>query len=189
MRIYLKAGHDIETASQMMTAMSHLAEWLESAWQWAVRNVPTAKSTPEKWEGVLVSLITLHTPTKECCCGERMELGPVNFYLSVVSVHKVVAFFLSWTRIQIMRFPRFLFKPSKLEEARKKKQQQYQQNWQRLQQAFANSVVLQEREWQRRRNLWKGRRLLYFPKHPDWCKNKYALEQETLYNKAMTQVN
>ena len=124
MRIYLKAGHDIETASQMMTAMSHLAEWLESAWQWAVRNVPTAKSTPVKWEGVLVSWITLHTPTKECCCGERMELVPVNFYLSVVSVNKVVAFFLSWTRIQIMRFPRFLFKPSKLDEARKKKQQQ-----------------------------------------------------------------
>ena len=120
MRIYLKAGHDMETASQMMIAMSHLAEWLESAWQWAVRNVPTAKSTPVKWEGVLVSIITLHTPTKECCCGERMELVPVNFYLSVVSVNKVVAFFLSWTRIQIMRFPRFLFKPSKLDEARKK---------------------------------------------------------------------
>ena len=57
---------------------------------------PTAKSTLVKWEGVLFFIITLHTSTKECYCGERMDLVPVNFYLRVVSVNKAVAFFLSY---------------------------------------------------------------------------------------------
>ena len=56
---------------------------------------PTAKSTPVKWEGVLFFYNNITLPTKECYCGERMELVPVNFYLRVVSVNKAVAFFLS----------------------------------------------------------------------------------------------
>ena len=86
MRIYLNAGHDTVIASQMVTAMSHLAQWLESAWPWAVRNVRTVKSTPLKWEGVLALIITLHTPTTDCWCGERMELVPVNFHPRVVQL-------------------------------------------------------------------------------------------------------
>ena len=57
---------------------------------------PIAKSTLVKWEGVFFFIITLRTPTKECYCGERMELVPVNFYLRVVSVNKAVAFFLNY---------------------------------------------------------------------------------------------
>ena len=51
MRTHLNAGHDIETASQMMTA-------IESSGRIAGVRVtvsgrqPTAKSTPVKWEGV-----------------------------------------------------------------------------------------------------------------------------------------
>ena len=70
MRIYVNAGHDIETTSQMMTA-------IESSGGMAGVSMTvsgpqrTSKSAPVKWDGV--SLLTMNTVTMVCKCGERME--------------------------------------------------------------------------------------------------------------------
>ena len=71
MRIYVNAGLDIETASQMMTAIESSGgmagvSMTESGPQ------RTAKSAPVKWDGVSL-LTTLNTVTMVCKCGERME--------------------------------------------------------------------------------------------------------------------
>ena len=71
MRIYVNAGLDIETASQMMIA-------IESSGGMAGVSMTvsgpqrTAKSAPVKWDGVSL-LTTLNTVTMVCKCGERME--------------------------------------------------------------------------------------------------------------------
>ena len=71
MRICVNAGHDIETASQMMTAIESSGgmagvSMTESGPQ------RTSKSAAVKWDGVS-SLTTLNTVTMVCKCGERME--------------------------------------------------------------------------------------------------------------------
>ena len=56
---------------------SHLAEWLESAWQWVVRNVLQSQ---HQWSGnESVLLTTLNTVTTVCKCGERKEIGCGKF--------------------------------------------------------------------------------------------------------------
>ena len=90
MRIYVNAGHDIETASQMMTA-------IESSGETAGVSVtlsgpqPTEKSAPVKWRES-VSLTRLNTVAMVCNCGERMELVAVNFYPGVIFAKQAVAF-------------------------------------------------------------------------------------------------
>ena len=77
MRIYVNAGHDIETASQMKTAIES-SGGMAGVSMTVSGPQPTAKSAPVKWESV--SLITLNTVTTVCECGERLELVAVNFY-------------------------------------------------------------------------------------------------------------
>ena len=51
MRIYLNAGHDIETASQMITTIESSRGMAEVSMTVSGPQ-PTLKSTPVKWEGV-----------------------------------------------------------------------------------------------------------------------------------------
>ena len=91
MRIYLNAGHDIETASQMMTTIESSRGMVEVSMTVSGPQ-PTLKSTPVKCEGV--SFINNSAYTNEGV-PERMELVAVNFYLGTLSVNNAVALSLS----------------------------------------------------------------------------------------------
>ena len=91
MRTHLNSGHDIETASHMMTVIE--SSGAISGVRVTVRGPqPAAKSTPGpvKWEGV--SLTTLHTPRKVCMFGELMELALANLYPGATSANKLGVF-------------------------------------------------------------------------------------------------
>ena len=86
MRLHLNSGHDIETASQMITA-------IESSGGMAGVSVtvsgPQPAQSPRQRNGkALVSLTTSRTPTKVCMFGELMELVLVNLYPGEITVNK-----------------------------------------------------------------------------------------------------
>ena len=100
MRIYLNAGHDIETASQIMTIIESSRGMAEVSMTVSGPQ-PTLKSTPVKWEGV--SFINNSAYTNEGVPVWRAYgVGYGKFYLGTLSVNNAVALSLSQTSIQIM---------------------------------------------------------------------------------------
>ena len=87
---HLNSGHDIETASQTMTAI------VQSGGLSGVRVTvsgpqPAAKSTPVKWEGVSF-INNIEYTRKVCMFGELMELALANLYPGATSANKLGVF-------------------------------------------------------------------------------------------------
>ena len=83
MRIYVNTGHDIETASQMMTAIES-SGGMASVSMTVSGPQPTAKSTTVKWEGIsFINNIEYSN--------DGMELVAVNFYHGAIFTKQAVA--------------------------------------------------------------------------------------------------
>lgn len=186
MRIHLNSGHDIETASQMMAA-------IESAGGIAGVRVtvsgpqPTATSTPVKWDGI--SFINNIAYSDE---------GMKVWRAYEVGVGKC----LPWSRFHDQQSGSLLPQLNKLADnessevsfqvVRARRQAKQKQDFEKT------SSTENESDDE---SCEKGRELFFCPeegciksfqqfssleKHLDCGKHKYALEHETLYDKAMT---
>ena len=182
MRIYVNAGHDIETASQMMTA-------IESSGGMAGVSVtvsgsqPTAKSAPVKWEGVsFINNIEYSNDGMQVWRAYRIGCGKFlpwsNFRQASSSplphINKLgdnASSNLSFETVKARQRPK-----------------------QTTELASATEKDSDEENIEKRSGLFhcpeegcvkSFQQYSWLEKHLDCDKHKYALEQETLYDKAM----
>lgn len=184
MRIYLNAGHDIETAPQMKTA-------IESSGGMAGVSVtvsgpqPTAKSTPVKWEGV--SFINNIAYTNE---------GMLVWRAYGVGCGK----FLPWSSFRQQSSSPLPQLNKNADNANSNVSFQTVKARRRVKQTTELEKASATENDSDDENCEKGSGLFYCPeegcvksfqqfssleKHLDCDKHKYALENETLYDKAM----
>lgn len=185
MYTHLNSGHDIETASQMMTAIES-SGGIAGVWVTGSGPQPTAKSTPVKWEGV--SFINNIGHTRE---GLRVwrayGIGSGNFFT-------------------LEQLPPTRWEPSSAEITETEfRYRSIFPNCQ-SQETQTQKPVLEEAPQNRNNSdddescKDEGRDLFFLPeecvksfqqyssleKHLDCGKHQYALEQQTPYDKAMT---